>query len=66
MKQHKPFNMANVILKGHRDLLRWRRKAKQCFVKNKVGPEYWQWDRAVDLARDVYKTLDPVGWKKND
>ena len=46
---------------------RWLRKARQCFAFRKQwGPDgcQRQHDRALDLARDIWRTLDPEGFKR--
>ena len=49
------------------DVLRWKRKARQCFTfKNDFhGCDHEEQNkRMYDLARDVFRTLDPKGFKK--
>ena len=44
-------------------LQRWLKKSKRIFSeKNNHG--FTQWDRGCDLARDIFRTLDPIGFKK--
>jgi hypothetical protein len=61
MKKDKPFPIA--IQSDH---IRWLIKARRCFTMKDPcdkGLER-QRTRALDLARDIWRTLDPEGWKK--
>ena len=42
---------------------RWCRKARQVFTLKDLRGDA-QWDRALSLARDVYKALDPEGFRR--
>jgi hypothetical protein len=53
-----------ALITDRKTLARWLRKARRTFTgKSTDGAD--QWDRAVDLARDVWKTLDPLGFKES-
>lgn len=45
-------------------LVRWQTKARRCFsmriMDGSMKEQYHQWDRALNLARDVKRTLDKL------
>jgi len=51
---------------SRKDIARWLKKARRVFRIKKIGPEAasMQWDRGVDLARDIWRTMDREGFNK--
>lgn len=48
---------------NRKDLERWKIKARRVFVVRQDFGPHEQWGRAVALARDVFRVLDPEGWR---
>lgn len=46
------------------DLRRWRRKVRAVFSQRSAMSGEVQWEAAVSLARDMFRVIDPEGWKR--